>query len=290
MMKKTVGKTILAALIGLVLVFSSVSPLQAAYSVKLSELTFDAQYYYDTYPDLQAAFGNDYDALYQHYLQYGLKEGRSGSEVFNCAAYKANYVDLQRAFGSDNFSYCVHYETYGQYEGREALVQINFEPLLDTASASSAAVGSVLGKAQTTYDGTQSRATNIVIASQIINGVVLQPGQEFSFNSLVMPTTKERGFVAGPAIYGGKIVMAMGGGICQVSSTLNLALLDAGMTATERHNHSIEQPYAVRGTDAAVSEGYKDYKFKNTFDYAIRITAFADNAEGVVTVSLEKAE
>lgn len=265
----------------------NVTVVEAANDTKLSALTFDAQYYYDKYPDLQAAFGFDENALYKHYLNYGLKEGRSGSAAFNCAVYKANYADLRKAFGNDDYAYCVHYETYGQNEHREAVVSLTANKSMGSFDASK---GDVLGKSSTSYDGNESRATNIVVAAQLINGVVLQPGEEFSYNSIVMPTTAERGFVAGPAIYGGKIVMAMGGGICQVSSTLNLALTDAGMTATERHNHSIEQPYAARGTDAAVSEGYKDYRFKNTKDYAIKIVASADNENGKVTVSLVKAE
>lgn len=285
-MKKILKKTILAAVCAALVLFwkGNADTVEAAEHAELSSLTFDAQYYYDKYPDLQAALGFDEDALYKHYLNYGLKEGRSGSEAFNCAVYKANYADLRKAFGKNFFAYCLHYETYGQAEGREAIAAFAMEEISEPLQ------NEVLGTAETSYDSTESRAINIAVASQNINGIVLQPGEAFSFNSLVMPTTTERGFVAGPAIYGGKIVMAMGGGVCQVSSTLNLALTAAGMTPTERHNHSIEQPYAVRGTDAAVSEGYKDYRFKNTKDYAIKIVASADNEKGVVSVSLVKAE
>lgn len=286
-MKKNFMKIMSATVCGAVLLLGNVTEVCAAGNEKLSALTFDAQYYYNKYPDLQVTFGFDENALYRHYLNYGLKEGRSGSADFNCAAYKANYADLRSAFGSDDYAYCVHYETYGYNENRQAVVSLGYDQVLYSVDSSK---GGCLGKASTNYDGTESRATNIAVAAQLINGIVLQPGEEFSYNSIVMPTTTERGFTKGPAIYGGKIVMEMGGGICQVSSTLNLALNDAGMTATERHNHSIEQPYAVRGTDAAVSEGYKDYRFKNTKNYAIKIAAYADNEKGVVTVSLKKAE
>lgn len=285
-MKMFFKRTVLTAICaGLVLFWKgNIIPAEAANQAKLSSLTFDAQYYYDKYPDLQAAFGFDENALYKHYLIYGLKEGRSGSENFNCAVYKANYADLRKAYGNDYVAYCLHYETYGQAENREALVAFAAEESLEALQ------NEVLGTAETSYDSTESRATNIAVAAQAINGVVLQPGEAFSFNSLVMPTTTERGFVAGPAIYGGKIVMAMGGGVCQVSSTLNLALTATGIIPTERHNHSIEQPYAVRGTDAAVSDGYKDYRFQNTLTYAIKIVAAADHESGVLRVSLVKAE
>ncbi len=86
----------------------------------LTSLTFDADYYYNTYPDLQAALGHDYNSLYRHYLDCGLAEGRSGSAEFNCLVYRNNYPDLQASFGNDYRAYCVHYETYGKAEGRSA--------------------------------------------------------------------------------------------------------------------------------------------------------------------------
>ncbi len=85
-----------------------------AAQTQLTSLTFDADYYYNTYPDLQAAFGHDYNQLYRHYLDSGLAEGRSGSAEFNCLVYRNNYPDLQASFGDDYRAYCVHYETYGK--------------------------------------------------------------------------------------------------------------------------------------------------------------------------------
>lgn len=79
---------------------------------------FDARYYADTYPDLQAAFGYDADALLQHYLTFGLQEGRTASPVFDVHYYQAMYPDLQAAFGSDLSAYVRHFAAYGMREGR----------------------------------------------------------------------------------------------------------------------------------------------------------------------------
>ncbi|MBD5481038.1 MAG: hypothetical protein HDR15_00690 [Lachnospiraceae bacterium] len=81
---------------------------------------FDASYYADSYADLKEAFGYDEAALLQHYMTYGLNEGRSASTVFNVAAYRAAYADLEAAFGDDWNAYVNHYYTYGITEGRTA--------------------------------------------------------------------------------------------------------------------------------------------------------------------------
>lgn len=81
---------------------------------------FDASYYADSYADLKEAFGYDEAALLQHYMTYGLNEGRSASTVFNVAEYRAAYADLEAAFGDDWNAYVNHYYTYGIKEGRTA--------------------------------------------------------------------------------------------------------------------------------------------------------------------------
>ena len=116
-------KSILALILCLCMLFGCTGTVQAAGKTKsvMTKLTFDMDYYYNTYPDLQAAIGYDYDGLYQHYLTYGLREGRSGSEEFNCLSYKERYQDLRAAFGGKLSDYCTHYETYGVNEKRNAV-------------------------------------------------------------------------------------------------------------------------------------------------------------------------
>ena len=250
-------------------------------TVKLSNLTFDMDYYYNTYADLQTAIGYDYTALYNHYLKHGLKEGRSGSAEFNCKTYRNNYNDLQTAFQEDYASYCLHYEQYGKTEGRNAIEQLFF-----AGTSSSTVSGDVIGSYSTNYDTSIQRAINVELAASRINDVVLQPGEEFSFSQTILPRTSQNGYVKAPVISNGKYVTGYGGGICQVSSTLYAAMLAGGIPATERHPHTLQVSYIPKGMDATISSPSKDLKFVNTFDNPIQISATTDSDNGILTVSI----
>lgn len=80
---------------------------------------FDAKYYASLYPDLQAAYGDDEEGLYEHYITFGIKEGRSASRVFNVNKYREKYKDLENAFGDDWDAYANHYAVFGIKEGRD---------------------------------------------------------------------------------------------------------------------------------------------------------------------------
>ena len=143
-----------------------------------------------------------------------------------------------------------------------------------------------LSKYTTIYDSSNTnRASNIALAAKTINGTILLPGETFSYNGTLGNTTKEKGYKPGGAYVGGKIVQTYGGGICQVSSTLYNAVLYANLEIVERYNHSYSVTYVPAGRDATVSYGGKDFKFKNTRNYPIRISANAKN--GVVSISIE---
>lgn len=249
-----------------------------AAQARLTSLTFDADYYYSAYPDLQAAFGHDDSLLYRHYLEHGMAEGRSGSAEFNCLAYRNNYPDLQTSFGDDYRAYCVHYENYGKAEGRSAA---GGGAVL---SAPAAPASTLLGTYSTAYDPNISRAVNVALAASRINGVVVQPGQGFSFSQTILPRTAANGYVKANVIENGKYVLGTGGGICQVSSTLYAAMLTAGLPATERHPHSLKVSYIPTGMDATISGNVLDLRFTNTFAGPIQIQASADG--GTLTVSI----
>ena len=85
---------------------------------------YDYEYYAANNPDVAEAFGGNEEAAFQHFVEHGMKEGRSGSEEFDLASYKNNYEDLRNAFGDDNMSYYQHYITYGKAEGRTAAQRI----------------------------------------------------------------------------------------------------------------------------------------------------------------------
>ena len=261
----------------------------AAAPAQLTNLTFDADYYYYNNPDLQSALGYDYNHLYRHYITLGLAEGRSGSAEFNCQIYRNNYPDLQAVFGNDYYTYCVHYEQYGKAEGRNAIAY-NAAPVAPAAAEPSvpaaAPAGTLIGGYATAYDPNASRAVNVYVAASRINGVVIRPGESFSFNQTILPRTAANGYVDGYIILNNQFVPGMGGGICQVSSTLYAAMLSAGLPATERHPHSLQVDYIPAGFDATIAGNALDLKFTNIFPEPIQIQAFAD--QGILTILIYK--
>lgn len=137
----------------------------------------------------------------------------------------------------------------------------------------------------TRYDASnKNRGTNIELATKSINGTVIMPGEVFSYNQTIGRTTLEKGYKEGTAYVGGKVVPDVGGGICQVSSTLYNTALLANLEITERSNHLFETSYVSPSRDATVYWGSIDFKFKNTRSYPIKIVGTAKN--GVVKVDL----
>ena len=123
--------------------------------------------------------------------------------------------------------------------------------------------------------GTSSanRANNIALAASKINGKILMPGETFSYNGTVGRRTLAAGFREAGAYSNGQVTSEVGGGICQVSSTLYNSVLRANLEIVERTNHMFQVGYVPIGTDATVSWGAPDFKFKNNRNYAIRIVA-----------------
>jgi vancomycin resistance protein YoaR len=123
------------------------------------------------------------------------------------------------------------------------------------------------------------RSNNIELATKAINGKLLMPGDTFSFNETVGQRTAARGYKEAGVIINNQISSDLGGGICQVSSTLYNAILrtDLDYKAMERIAHSIPSSYVPKGLDATVDWGNIDYKFKNTLDYPIYIEGYVQN-------------
>lgn len=122
------------------------------------------------------------------------------------------------------------------------------------------------------YNNTgDGRVKNMEIAAGIINGTIVMPGEEFSYNALIGDTTPDKGYEKANTYVGNKVVPDYGGGICQVSTTLYRAVMRANIRSTERMNHSLTVSYSEPGLDATVSNGAVDYKFVNTYDFPIYI-------------------
>lgn len=116
-----------------------------------------------------------------------------------------------------------------------------------------------------------SRINNINVAAKALDGITIMPKGKFSFNNIVGERTEKKGYKAATIIVGDKLESGLGGGVCQVSSTLHNAVVRAGITPIERDHHNIPVSYVGLGMDATVDYGNIDYKFKNTLDYPIYI-------------------
>lgn len=142
----------------------------------------------------------------------------------------------------------------------------------------------LIAKYSTRYDPTNNnRSNNLSIASKKINGTILMPGEVFSYNKVVGERTIAAGYKSAGAYAGGRVVQDVGGGICQISSTIYNTALLANLEIVDRSNHQFQTSYVPVSRDATVSWGALDFKFKNTRKYPIRIEASAKN--GVAKVS-----
>ncbi len=152
------------------------------------------------------------------------------------------------------------------------------KPEITTEQFGEEAFPEVLGSFSTRYDASNiNRSTNIELGAAAMNGTVLLPGETFSFNGTVGPRTKAKGYLLAGAYSAGELVESYGGGVCQISSTLYNAVLYANLEIVQRYNHSSVVSYVNAGRDATVSYGGKDFKFKNSRDYAIKVEAKANN-------------
>lgn len=136
----------------------------------------------------------------------------------------------------------------------------------------------------TRYDASnKNRSNNLTIAASKINGTILMPNEVFSYNQVVGERTIAAGYKAAGAYAGGKVVQDIGGGICQISSTIYNTALLANLEIVDRSNHQFQTSYVPVSRDATVSWGALDFKFKNTRSYPIKIEASAKN--GIAKVS-----
>ncbi|QAS53464.1 VanW family protein [Halobacillus litoralis] len=146
-----------------------------------------------------------------------------------------------------------------------------------------------IGNYLTYYKKTnKGRTNNISLATEAINNHVVFPGEVFSFNKVVGKRTEEKGYVRAPVIVRGELAEDIGGGICQVSSTLYNAVDHAGLKIVERYSHSKKVPYVPPGRDATVSWYGPDFTFKNEFNQPVLIQAKSVN--GMVLVHIYSSD
>lgn len=159
-------------------------------------------------------------------------------------------------------------EVYAEFKTDDAKIKIDDLKTVDTK----------ISEFHTNYSGSLGRRLNIENAAKKIDNIILMPGEEFSYEKVVGPVTYENGYKDAPVIVNGKSSLGVGGGVCQVSSTMYNTQLKAGILPTERRNHSKPVSYVPRGLDATLASGSIDYKFKNTYDYPIIINTYTKDS------------
>lgn len=159
------------------------------------------------------------------------------------------------------------------------------QPAITVKDLPEEAFPDLLGTYTTNFSSSSAnRANNVRLAAQAINGVVLLPGESFSYNATVGQRTAARGYKEAGVYANGQVTTGIGGGICQVSSTLYNATLLADLEIVARSNHMFNPGYVPAGQDATVSWGGPDFQFKNTRSLPIRISTSSDG--GILTVSI----
>ena len=142
-----------------------------------------------------------------------------------------------------------------------------------------------LGSFSTRYNANnEDRSTNLNLAATKIDGTILSPGEEFSYNKIVGERTISAGYKEAKVYQNGEVVDGIGGGICQISSTLYNAVVFANLEVTQRYNHQFITSYVEAGRDATVAYGSKDFKFVNNRTYPIRIDVYISS--GIAKVDI----
>lgn len=222
--------------------------------------------------------------------------------------YKSIYVEKKDATYEQNEDSSIKYveEVVGKYFDKE-LAETSYLNLKDdevltidllkdipevtTASLQNVLFGDVLATFKTTYNASNvDRSTNLAVSANNINGKILLPGEVFSYNKEVGERTFANGFKEAHVFSGGKVVDGLGGGICQISSTLYNAVLMSNLEIVERKNHMMFPEYVKPSLDATVVWGSIDFKFKNNRETPIKIEASAKNGIATVTIYGKKVE
>ena len=145
-------------------------------------------------------------------------------------------------------------------------------PSVTTNMIGTEAFPDLLAKFSTNYNARDTdRTTNLRLAAEKINGTVLMPGETFSYNTVVGERTIAAGYKEAAMYQNGEVVDGLGGGICQISTTLYNAVLYSNLEIVERRNHQFVPSYASAGRDATVVYGSIDFRFKNTRNYPVKI-------------------
>lgn len=134
------------------------------------------------------------------------------------------------------------------------------------------------------FDRDPNRMENLKVAAKAVNGYVVKKGHTFSFNDVVGVRTEKKGYKEAGVLVGKEKTVGLGGGVCQISTTIFQAAQKANLEIVERHTHEIQVVYAKNGTDATVNYNNLDFKFKNISDADVVIKVSVSNSSVKVTI------
>lgn len=155
----------------------------------------------------------------------------------------------------------------------------------DVTAQEAASIDTLLGSFTTSFNpALRDRTHNLKLAAGAVNGLIIKPGGEFSYNDTVGPRVTARGYRDAIIFVQGRMETGVGGGICQVSSTLYNAVLLAGLEVTQRSPHSRTVPYVTPGRDATVSYGVVDFRFRNTASSPVGLVSRVEGARLTIDV------
>ena len=158
------------------------------------------------------------------------------------------------------------------------------EPTVSTESLKELLFRDVLGEASSSVSGSSNRKSNVKLSASVCDGIILLPGEVFSYNNTTGSRTADKGYLPAPSYVGGKSTDEVGGGICQTSSTIYYAALNSNLKIVERHNHMFAVGYVPDGMDATVWYGASDFRFENDTDYPIKIVTEYKNSRLTVHI------
>ncbi len=287
----------------------ALTPLGEKYSSTLSQTTYEVT---GTAPNQELVvnlgkpeYGLDMNRLYKQVLQ-AYSENKFQTEG-TCEMIEPNPLELQpildkyyiapvdATFDTETGEVIEGVDGYGfDLEAAEKTIAnaaygtsvkipfISIAPSVTADNLTSALYKDELGSYTATSESETDRDTNLRLACEAINGMVVKPGEVFSYNKALGERTAKRGYKPGPTFVNGKTTTTIGGGICQVSSALYNCVLQADLEIKTRKNHGYAVSYVKLGMDAAVSWGSLDFCFANNTSYPIRIEASAKGGETTV--------
>ncbi|MGQ9009825.1 VanW family protein [Bacillus stercoris] len=192
---------------------------------------------------------------------------------------RVGYKLYQQAFKEKFYAYF-----YGQGPSKVEVPEMNIYPKVDSELLAHISTQR-LGQYVTYFNSSnKSRSHNISLSAKAIDNHVVFPNETFSFNQVVGMRTRNKGYKSAPIIVKGELSEGVGGGICQVSSTLFNAVDQAGLQVVQRYSHTRSVPYVPHGRDATVSWGGPDFRFQNQYNQPILIRAKRYEGSMVVTL------